>query len=82
MVKFRGVSNLSCLYTDGIEEVQRRIFYVDGKLQTKIVKNKLGDFVSVFCNYLKEKLSFISAVSLIIVFRNVFSNFHLFHTFF
>jgi fructokinase len=40
-----GVSNLDCLYTDGIEAVRRYVF--NDELRTRIVRNALGDAAGV-----------------------------------
>ena len=42
-----GLSNIDELYTKGIEHVRNYAFH--RKIQTPIIKNKLGDSAGVFC---------------------------------
>ena len=41
-----GVSNIDSLYTEGVEEIKKFVF--NSRLDTKIVKNMLGDSAGVF----------------------------------
>jgi len=41
-----GVSNIDLLYTEGVREVERHVF--NDRLETRIVKHKLGDSAGVF----------------------------------
>ena len=41
-----GVSNLDCLYTEGIEKIRALVF--NDELSTPILKNELGDSAGVF----------------------------------
>ena len=46
MVLGGGVSNIDLLYNEGVRETARHVF--NNRLETRIVKNDLGDSAGVF----------------------------------